>query len=639
MWEQGHNIVRPVRDVNQEMLDFKGEYTEEEAKVKTAEFLYHNPAFFVRMLGRIRLFPMQEVIIKGWMENDYNLAVLGRGVSKSWSVAVFALIWAIFNPNCRIVVVSFAFRASRRILEQCEKFVNDKDATLLKACFPDKMGKKADEYRWNLPNGANITCLPLGDGTKIRGIRADVLIVDEFAYMPEAVIGEVLRPFLAANNKIKEQLELRERQDAMIARGEMTEDQRVVLDDRKKVIFLSSACFQFQHMYKLYLDWIDNITLPERAEKLKEGGLSYFVARMSWEAAPEGLLNKPEIEEARKSLSVAMFNREYGAEFTSDSDGYFRMAKIEECSVKDGETPCLELVGEKGAEYVIGIDPSMSGSETSDDFAMCVQKIVTRQDGAKIGMPVHFYAVAGGNLKDHILYLAWLLANFNVVWIAIDASQGDQVEFINSCNQSKHFKDRHIELSDIQADFKKDDFSELPKQIKRSYNRTAGRIVQKQPFSSYFQRAANEYLQACFDHKGILFGSRLTMANSSVISRALLTDISALYQHEGLNKELNDVAIKETKEPFTITSFIEMQGYLMKQTKDQCAMIQVKTTTLGALSFDLPQNVKRVGGANRVRRDSYSALFLCNWAVKLYLESLTVEVQTGVPDFPYGWIA
>lgn len=620
-WVTGNNNVRPRRDVNAEFMALKGELSDEKAKATLAEFLYNNPAFMMDVLAGIKLFPMQELLFKGWERNDYSLSVWGRGVSKSWLCSLFALYWAIFNPGVRIVIISFAFRASRRILEQCGKFLKDQDAMLLRTAFPDDIRRGTDEWYLEAPNGSTIRCLPLGDGTKIRGVRADLLIVDEFAFLPETIIGEILRPFLAAKGKIKEQRTIQEREDEEVAAGILREDQRTILDDRKKVIFLSSACYQFEHMYKRYCEWIELLTKPDKMEDLKASGMSYFVSRISCDAAPEGLLDMKEIEEAKRDMSEQMFDKEYRARFISDSEGFYRAAKMQQCSVPDGEVPCLELIGERGGRYVIGIDVSLSGAETSDHFAMCVMKLVQRADGKQIGMVVHNYAVAGGNMKDHILYLLFLFKHFNVVYIGIDASQGDEVEFINSCNQSKLFKDARIELSGIEADFKKDSFIDVPTQVKRGYNQTTGVIVQKQPFTSPFQKAANEYMQGCFDHKGILFAGKLA-ANSSAAGRAMGTDLSMLQHHE----EFKDM---------TPSQIIDHQDYLLDLTRKECSMIQVRSTTLGTNSYDLPQNLRRTSGPNRVRKDSYSALLLCNWCVKIFIEAMTVEVQSGPPDFPY----
>lgn len=631
MWYENHNNnVKPHVDVTAKLMALEGELTDEQAKATLAEFLYSNPAFMMDLIGGIKMFPMQEAIIKGWMRNDYNLGVWGRGVGKSWLVAMFVMIWGTLNPGNRIVVVSFAFRASRRILEQVEKFINDKDATLLKGCFDKDIQRKTDEWLLRLPNGTTIQCLPLGDGTKIRGTRADTLIVDEFAYLPEEIIGEVLRPFLTANNKIKEQVENRDREDKLIAAGIMTEDERTLIPDFKKVIFLSSACFEFEHMFKRYNDWVSVLMDERRAQEIKDSGMSYFVSRIGYEAAPEGLLNMKEIEEAKKDISEAMFSREYGAVFSRDSDGYFRASKMLDCSIPDKQQPCLELIGEKGAEYVLGIDQALSGSEGSDHFAMCLMKLVKRPtDDRRIGMVVHSYAVAGGNLKDHMTYFLYILTNFNVIYIGLDASQGNELEFVNSCNQSKAFKENRIELLSIEADFKKDDFKELPAQIRRSYNKTSGRILQKQPFGSAFQKLANEHLQACFDHKRILFAGKIS-ANSDTAARGMDVDLSMLQSHA-------DLIDPDTKS-LSNNDFMELQDRLLDLTRKECAMIQVKATELGTLTFGLPQSAKRTSGPNKQRKDSYSALLLCNWAIHCYLNSLTVDVVPKMQDFPYALV-
>jgi len=619
-WEEGTHPVSNSRDVFKDFMALEGELSDEEARATLCEFLYHNPSFLLDLVGGFKLTAFQELILKGWMRNDYNMAVWGRGCSKSWTVALFAILWAIFNPKNRVVVVSYTFRQSRMILETCEKFVNDKNALGLQACFPDKMRQKTDEWIWTLPNGSTIRCLPLGDGSKIRGVRADTLIVDEFAYLPEPVIAEVLQPFLAASNKIQEKIETQLREDRLIAAGEMTEEQRTVVQESVKVVFLSSACYQFEHMYKRYNEWIGNI----RSEK--DQGISFFVSRIGYEGVPSIIPNWKAVKEAQQTSSEAMFDREWRAIFTPDSGGYFKASKMAACTVPDGQLPTLELVGEKGAEYIVTIDTSASGSEESDHFAICVLKIVERADKTKIPMLVHSYAVAGGDLSEHTLYFHYILTHFNVVYIAIDASQGDNVEFLNASVQSSLFKTAKIELSDIDAEFSKNDFAELPKQIKRSYNRTIGRIVHKQPFSSDWQRAANEYMQGCFDHKTVLFAGKIA-AESGAATRANAMG----HILEPLQRGHSD--FKDA----TITDFINRQDHLVDLVKKECSLIQVRTTELGTQQFGLPQSIKRSTGPNRMRKDSYSALLLGVWAAKLYLESQVIEVQTGPADFPYDW--
>jgi hypothetical protein len=554
------------------------------------------------------------------MRNNYNLAVLGRGCGKSYMAAMFCLFWALFNPRCRIVIISFAFRASRRILEQVETFVKEDDNGLLKNCFPKDMNRKNDEWKWVLPNGASILCVPLGDGKKLRGIRAETVVVDERNFLSSNILNEIVQPFLVANNNIKEQLKVKRKEDKLIQEGRMIENERSKMESDIKVINLSSAGYQFEDMYREFCNWKNKILglhYNKDGEEDKEvKNAKYFITRMSYEAAPDGLVNMKTIEEAKDGqTSESVFNREYRAIFTADSDSYFSARKMKECTINDGESPCVEIVGVPDCEYILGIDPSFSSAEYSDYFAMCLLKLV-KKDGNKVPMVVNNYMVAGGNFQDHILYLYFLIKNFNIVYIAIDSSQGDN-EFITSANNSQLFKSNKINIIEIEADFKRDDQSETPKEVNRSYNRTSGRIVQKQPFTSPFQKSANEYLQGCFDFKRVFFAGKLT-ANETEGGIALDADISILSQHE---------YYKET----SINQFIEWQDTLMDKLKQQCAMIEISQSSLGSQSWDLPLNFRRSKNPDRIRKDGYSALLLANYATKMYLSSREI-IEDEVPD-------
>jgi len=620
MWEAGLAKGRPHKDVNAEMRKLEGELSDEEAMATLAEFLFANPGLTLNILGGMEMFPMQEIIMKGWMRNHYSLTVMGRGNGKSYMAAMFCLFWALFNPRCRIVIISFAFRASRRILEQVESFVKEDENGLLKNCFPKDMNRKNDEWKWVLPNGASVLCVPLGDGKKLRGIRAETVIVDERNFLSSEILLSIVQPFLSANNNIKEQLRIKREEDRLIKEGRMLESERAKMESDIKVINLSSAGYQFEDMYREYCNWKGKIlgTFTETEEKktIEFDGARYFVSRLSYEAAPDGLVNMKTIEEAKNGqTSESVFNREYRAIFTADSDSYFSAKKMKECTIEDGKSPCIEVIGTPGDEYVLGIDPSFSSAEYSDYFAMVVVKLIKKGDEI-VPMVVHNYMVAGGNFQDHILYLYFLLKNFNIIYISIDSSQGDN-EFITSANNSQLFKNNKVNIVDIQADFKRDDQSETPKEIRQSYNKESGRIVHKQPFGGTFTKSANEYMQGCLDFKRLFFAGKLT-ANETEGARALDADIGMLSQHE----YYKDMSVNQ---------FIEWQDTLMDKLKQQCAMIEVSSSALGSQSWDLPLNFRRSKNPDRIRKDGYSALLLANWATKMYLASREI-IEEDVPD-------
>ena len=91
--------------------------------------------------------------------------------------------------------------------------------------------------------------------------------------------------------------------------------------------------------------------------------------QFSYDCAPKALYDENLISQAKGTMSQSQIDREFNAQFTDDSAGYFKISKMAECTIEDGESPTVEVAGEEGAEYIMAFDPSWSESETSDDFA------------------------------------------------------------------------------------------------------------------------------------------------------------------------------------------------------------------------------------------------------------------------------
>ena len=120
---------------------------------------------------------------------------------------------------------------------------------------------------------------------------------------------------------------------------------------------------------------------------------------------------------------------------------YFKISKMSNCTIEDGESPSVEIAGEEGCKYILAFDPSWSESEASDDFAIQVIKLLPEE---KKGVLVHSYALPGTNLKKHITYFKYILDHFNIVMIVGDYNGG--VQFINSCNESDIFKKEKVDI-------------------------------------------------------------------------------------------------------------------------------------------------------------------------------------------------
>jgi hypothetical protein len=613
MWYEPPKYIRPVKDINEGLRELKGELEEKEARITLAQFLHRNLGFTTNLLTGIDLYPDQIITIKGFMKHNFSLCVWGRGVSKTWTAAVYCILQSIFYPNTKILIAGPTFRTARFIFNHIEQIVDSPEAQLLiQALNPDKKVRRNDEFRWSI-NGGEIVAIPL-NGEKIRGFRANILLIDEFLLMSEEIVEKVLIPYLVVPKDVKRRKRIREQEDELVKRGLITDAKRTKFKNEAKLIALSSASYKCEYLYRKYDEYAKKIYQPEL--DTDDEGARYFVSQMAWDAIPQDRIDKSVIKMASTNKSsLANFQREYCAQFLDGSDSYFSMDKMLKCTIPDGEEPTLKLVGDKDKKYILAIDPNFSNSATADDFAMCLMELDNDKDMR--GTIVHSYAESGRDLKDHIKYFHYLYKNFNIEMICIDYAG---YQFIDAANEHELFRNDKINFKMFDFVSEKDgtEYDEELRKARIGYNRQQHRIVFTQYFTTDFIRKANEWLQGCIDYKRIWFGSGIK-ANEAAFAKAVNVNVDT--------KELVNPA-KFDKNETTMTSFIDNQEVLIQQTKYQAASIEVKTTVRGTQSFDLPDIMKRDTSEDRMRRDSYTAMMLGTWCLRCYYDIVNTPVQT-----------
>lgn len=598
MWYCPDKYKKPLPNLNEDFLSLKGELPDKQAKITLAKFMRSNLGFTTELLSGIKLALYQEITLKAFFNRNFSMCVWGRGCGKSFIAAVYCFLQCIFEPRTKILIAGPTFRTARFIFNNLEKIVESKEAQMLAHAFGAK-SKRNDQFEWKINEGT-ITAIPLS-GEKIRGFRANILVLDEFLLLPEDTIKTVLMPFLVAPQDMAERIKIREMEDDLIQKGQMQEKDRIVFENNSKMIALSSASFSFENLFKTYKEWMNNIY----SEEIQQS--NYFISQMAFDSIPSDMIDNTVIEEAQSGgSSNSSFQREYCAQFTDGSDSYFSAKKMHDCTIPDGEKQHTLVKGEPDKEYILAIDPSFSNSPSSDYFAMSVLEL--DEEKGNESTLVHAYAVAGGDLKDHIKYLHYLITSFNIVLLIIDNAG---YQFIDGANESELFRDSRINLKffDFNSDKTGNDYQQMLLKAKGQYNVKENMICFKQLFSSTFLREANEYLQASIDHKRIWFASRTAACGSffdKVSAQAVPMKLMP-YENKG--------------------DLIEFQDDIIYQTRKQCALVEVKTTAKGIQTFDLPQHLKRSTSANRARKDNYTTLMLGNWAVKAYNDLKNTEAK------------
>lgn len=292
----------------------------------------------VRNDKTLRLAVHQRLIVKGLWSHQFNLLILTRGGGKTFLLALYCVLKAMLYPREKAVIASSSYRQAQFTFDEIIKFYEE--SPLLRQATTKAPTKGPNSCEMHLDNGSKIICYPLGDGQKIRGARANTLVMDEVAQIPEDIINLVILPMMNT------------RQDPFDTSGR-----------KNHLVMASSAYFQFNHLYNKYLAY-KNYSNPRHEDYDTNYGLHvYSVYDM-----PEGWMDPAIIKEAKQQLSEIQFQMEYECLFPAESDGFFP-AKLIQGARK--QSVLLETEGSKGSEYVFGIDPARTG----DNFALIVLKL------------------------------------------------------------------------------------------------------------------------------------------------------------------------------------------------------------------------------------------------------------------------
>jgi hypothetical protein len=236
-WDKGKQRYRMEHasgPLNEELKNMEGSLKEEDARYYLYKFLRNNIAFTSELFLGVKLFPFQAMAIKGMMVSDYSMFVFSRGMSKTYSTAVYVLLECLLNPSANIGVIAGTFRQSKMIFQKMEDILGKPEAKLAKECGV-KITKGTDQWTIKI-GGSRAVALPLANGERLRGFRFNRIVLDEFLTIPEKIFNEVILPFLGVVENPVEREELHNIESRLIEKGEMEEKDRFVWPNNKLII-------------------------------------------------------------------------------------------------------------------------------------------------------------------------------------------------------------------------------------------------------------------------------------------------------------------------------------------------------------------------------------------------------------------
>ena len=354
-------------------------------------------SFLCKHIFNINILPSQGLFLCEMWGRRFPMLIASRGFGKSFILSLYAMIRALLIPERKVVVVGAAFRQSKVLFEYMETIWNN--APILRSLCDSNSGPRRDVDRCVMRiNKSRVTCLPLGDGQKIRGQRANDIICDEFASVPREIFETVVAGFAAVTH---DPIDNVKRVAAKKRAGELgisleSDEDEVSNKKNNQIILSGTAYYDFNHFATYWKKWKAIINSKGRESKLREvfGGddppkdfdwTDYSVIRVPYELLPEGFMDAAQVARSKATVHAGIYQMEFGACFTRDSQGFFKRTLIESCvtdemyndkqPIKDSQGELIafpaKLMGDSDKAYIFGVDPA---SEV-DNFSIVVLEL------------------------------------------------------------------------------------------------------------------------------------------------------------------------------------------------------------------------------------------------------------------------
>ena len=567
--------------------------------------------FTVRSLFGIELHPIQVAILQEFWQRPFPMFIASRGFGKSFIMAMYAMLKCMFVPGSKIVIVGSAFRQSKIIFEYMETLWRNSD--ILRSIFNGASdGPRRDVDRCTMRLGDSwAVAIPLGTGDKIRGLRAHIIIADEFASISPDIYETVVSGFAAVSATPIQNVKAEARKKAMKEAGVWTpEMDSLMVKKSNQAIISGTADYSFKHFaqyWRRYKKIVESQGDPEILEDIFGGPVpenfnwkDYSVIRIPYELIPKGFMDDKQVARAKATIHSGIYQMENAACFTSDSEGFFKRSLIESCTCseknpivgKEGTISFDPVVkGDPNKKYIMGVDPASE----KDNFSITI--IELNGDHRRM---VYCWTTNRGNFRDrqktglvedHDFYsfcarkIRNLMKTFNFITIGVDA-QGGGVAIEEALHDPKNLQEGEQLIWPV-IDYDK---------AKPTDNQVGLHILELVQFAKAdWVSQSNHGLRKDFEDKKLIFprfdSLSIGLALESEGKSILEADLNPLYD------SLSECIVE------------------IEELKNELTTIVMSQTSSGAYArdkWDTPDTKGPHGKKGKLRKDRYSSLLISN---------------------------
>lgn len=303
-----------------------------------------HPDDFIEDVMGIPLNVYQKMLVRAFFKYSYSVWILCRGTGKTFLGVLCIATYCLLYPNTKAGIVAPAFRQGKNAIEEKYKGELCQMSPFLQQEEEDYVCS-TQKAKIKFYNGSWIEAYPLGtDGSKIRGARLHVTLIDETAYVPKYIIDNVVKPMM------------------IVKRGYQV---GVTQDDYQgnKLLMTSTASYRFNHLYALFVDYFKRMIEP--------GNTQYFAITLPYTVGVHvGLFDEEIVKQQREAMNEMEFEMEYLGRFPRLLErAWINYEDLMKCSDLDH----MEMAGINDFEYVMSID--VARTEGQDNTVIDVFKL------------------------------------------------------------------------------------------------------------------------------------------------------------------------------------------------------------------------------------------------------------------------
>ena len=366
-YSKGTNVLNKPKSVDKTSENMsKNEKMRYKVKLFTT-FFRLNPHRFVESYFQIQLHLFQKIILYLMNINTIFMLVASRGISKSYTIAIYCCARAVLYPNSKIICASGTKGQAKLIItEKIEKELMQ---------YPNlareikQIKSSSNEATVIFHNGSTITAIASTESS--RGYRCNILVCDEFRLIKKSVVEQILLPMLNVY-----------RQPPYLKKEEYKH-----LTEENIEIYISSAYYKnHEWMWK---------AMESTRDLMLKGKDACFLALDYLLAIHHGLLSEKRIEKekAKKDFDRISFMMEYeNIMYGQNENALFSLEDVEKNRVlKKAFYPIKNIDYHKkkklkkeelrsGEIRIIGVDSALIGGSNNDATVFTCMRLIPSGD-------------------------------------------------------------------------------------------------------------------------------------------------------------------------------------------------------------------------------------------------------------------